>query len=435
MTDEDWAPEFEPVATVGPVDDRPADERGRRPATRWIAALVVAGSVGAVAAALLAGDGDGTATPGTTTEPVAVSVAGSVAGSAAGVPAGRRSVPVTLPPVATIPAEWSVVELGVESAPVPELTSGAWVEWSIEVPGAMAELGRPADVAVLTADGELHVIGLPSGEVRSTFVADAATEGSIALGRDTVAVARFAGLALLTPTASVEPTIEPVEVPRVASRGDTGEFLVSGGRSSITAPERQWIVDGAGDVTDVTGGVFSEFDPWETQFLASGELVATGSAGVVAVDAEGADRELGAGWLVAAGPGHVAVRRCDPPSECEYDLVDAVTTTATPVPLGDLDPYRFWDTSARISPDGRFVLYADWRRLDPSWRLVDLATGSATDLGPLEAIRVADSWAPDGSGVFLIEGAHLVFHSVDGPAAAITGLGAIRSVATRPAAE
>jgi hypothetical protein len=208
---------------------------------------------------------------------------------------------------------------------------------------------------------------------------------------------------------------------------------VSGGRRSITEPERLWIVGSDGSVDDVTGGVFSEFDSWEPRFLASGELVANGPDGVVAVDPDGTSRSIGAGELLGTGARHVALRRCEP--ECSYHVVDAATTTASPVPLGELDAYRYWDTSVRISPDGRFVQYADWRRRDPSWRLIDLATGAAGDLGPLEATRIADAWAPDSSGVFLIDGDRLVFRSVDGPVAAIVGLGAIRSVATRPAAD
>jgi hypothetical protein len=419
---DDWAPEFEPVSTIG-ADGGPVPGR-RRASTRVVFGFVVAGSLIAAAAtaAFLAGDDEGTSRPRATTAVTDTSVAD--------VPA-----PVTPAPATTVSPAWSVVELGVDSPAVPEITEGSWVEWSIEPPGVLAELRRSTEVAVLTADGRLHLIRLPSGDVRSTVVTDVASDGSMALSRDAVAVARFNGLVLLTPTASVAASIRPAEVPDVVSRGDTGEFVVSGGRSSATEPEQRWIVDPAGAVTDVTGGALSEFDPWETRFLASGEFVATGPAGVVAVEVDGTARTLSPGRLVAAGRHHVAVRRCDPSSGCTYHVIDAATGATRPAPLAELDTYRYWDTAARVSPDGRFVLYADWRRVDPSWRLVDLEAASATDLGPLGAIRLADAWAPDSSGVFLIEGEHLVFHPVDGPAAAIVGLGPIRTVATRPATE
>ena len=423
MTD-DWVPEFEPVATVdtgSASGGRPAG-RTRRLSGRSITAIAVTVFVVAAAAVARAIGGDGgVATPDATI---------------ADVPASGPDVvapPVTLAPVETIPPEWSVVQLGVDSVAAPEVTGGAWVEWSIDLPDEMAVIGRPTDVVVLTADGRLHVIELPSGDVRSTFVAGNASEGRVAVSGDAVAVSRFDGLVVLTTDSIEAPAIEPAEVPRVTGRGDSGEFLVSGGRSSITEPERLWVVGSAGSVDDVTGGLFSEFASWEPRFLASGELVANGPDGVVAVDPDGTSRSIGAGELLGTGPRHVALRRCEP--ECSYHVVDAATTTASPVPLGELDAYRYWDTSVRISPDGRFVQYADWRRRDPSWRLIDLGTGAAGDLGPLEATRIADAWAPDSSGVFLIDGDRLVFRSVDGPVAAIVGLGAIRSVATRPAAD
>lgn len=413
MTD-DWAPEFEPVTTVGAPNGGPGPRR--RPSRRLVAALLVAGSVIALAvgAALVAGDDGDTASPDVTTAETVTDAT------------------VTSAPAATIVPEWDVVEVAVDSADVPEIVEGSWVEWSIDLSGVPAKPRRPTDVAVLTADGRLHLIGVPSGDVRSTVVADVASDGSMAVGPEVVAVARFDGVVLLTPTATVEASIRPAEVPDVVSRGDTGDFVVSGGRSSVTDPERRWIVGPEGGVTDVTGGAYSEFDAWETRFLATGEFVATGPAGVVAVDVDGTARTLGPGRLVAAGRHHVGVRRCDPTSGCSYHVIDATTGAARSASLGELDTYRYWDTSARMSPDGRFVLYADWRRVDPTWRLVDLDSASATDLGPLDAIRVADAWSPDSSGVFLVEGEHLVFHSVDGPATAIVGLGAIRSVATRP---
>lgn len=419
MTD-DWAPEFEPVATVEAGPPSEGHPRARRPSGRSIAGITVAVSVVAAAAVALAvGSDDGVATPDAT---IADAPASDVV-----------APPVTLAPVETIPPEWSVVELGVDSAAVPEISGPSWVEWSIDVPDEMAALGRPTDVVVLTADGRLHVIELPSGDVRSTVVADSASEGRVAVSGAGVAVAQFDGLVLLTADSREAPLIEPAEVPRVTGRGDTAEFVVFGGRSSITEPERLWIVGSDGSVDDVTGGVFSEFAPWEQRFLASGELVANGPDGVVAVDPDGTSRSIGAGELLGAGPRHVALRRCEP--ECSYHVVDAATATAAPVRLEELDAYRFWDTSVRISPDGRFVQYADWRRRDPSWRLIDLGTGAAGDLGPLEATRIADAWTADSSGVFLIDGDRLVFHSVDGPVAAIVGLGALRSVATRPAAD
>jgi len=422
VTDDDWVPEFEPVATVeagSPGDGHPTG-RAHRLSTR--SGLAVAVSVVAAAAvALVVGSDDNTATPDAT-----------VADAPATAP-DVLAPPVTLAPVETISPEWSVVELGVDSAAVPDVAPASWVEWSIDVPDALAGLGRPTDVVVLTAEGRLHLIELPSGDVRSTFVAGTASEGRVAVSGDAVAVARFDGLVVLTTETVDAPVIEPAEVPRVAGRGDSGEFVVFGGRSSISGPERQWIIDSDGSVDDVTDGVFSEFASWELRFLASGELVADGPDGVVAVDADGTARPLGPGQLVGAGPRHVAVRRCEP--GCSHHVIDAATATAEPAPIEELDAYRYWDTSVRISPDGRFVQYADWRRHDPSWRLIDLDSGAAADLGPLDATRVADAWASDSSGVFLIDGDRLVFHSVDGSVAAIVGLGEIRSVATRPAAD
>ena len=70
----------------------------------------------------------------------------------------------------------------------------------------------------------------------------------------------------------------------------------------------------------------------------------------------------------------------------------------------------------------------DWA---PEFEPVTTVADAPVTLAPVATVPT--DWAPDGSGVFLIEDEHLVFDSVDGPVAAIAGLGVIRSVVTRSA--
>jgi hypothetical protein len=342
-----------------------------------------------------------------------------------------------------LPSNWSLVELGSADVPLLPLAGPpVWQDWTVPVPGPLREIAAPTEVVVLTAAGRLHLLEFPSGRARSTVVPDVSSDGQLAVSASAIAVPRFADVVLLSgdpteqdATGPAAAELSPNQTPRVVARGGLDEFLVTGGRTGPVGPEQQWLLAADGRVTDVSGGAFAD-DPLRNHvvpaFVGSGELVTNGPGGVEAVAADGSVRSIADGRLVAAGANHVVVRRCDDAGACDHVVVDVATGVAAPAALEVLDRYRYWDFFGRVSPDGRFLQYADWRRERPIWRLVDVASGAVTDLGDAGPMRIADAWAPDSTGVFLADGERLVFHAVDGRVGAIAGLGPIRSVATRP---
>jgi hypothetical protein len=198
--------------------------------------------------------------------------------------------------------------------------------------------------------------------------------------------------------------------------------------------DRQWILDPDGTATEMNDGPFAPLAPfpaWDQRFTPTGELLVDDGDAIVVVDPDGGVRRIDEGRLAASGPRHYVRRMCDG-GRCDYTIVDLSTGQRAAAALGVLDRYRFFDTSVRISPDGRFVQFADWRRERPINRIVDLSAGTTIDAGELRDVRTPDAWATDSSGVFVAGENGVVFRGIDGQVAVIDGLGPLRSVATLP---
>ncbi len=426
-------PEFDPLVVEQVDPGGPGSARS----SRWF--LVAAGVVAIAVAVMIlavprdvadrasdrASDGAATATDTTTTLDTGDRVADGMVPS---------EPPVTLAPVVTAhPIDWTVVDVSDRVPPTVSTASDAarWNTWSIPVPAVVDEIAVPTEVVVLTANGVLHIIELPSGQVRSRAVPSVSTDGQIALGSVVVAVPQFSGVVLVANDGSLVPIdASPTQPPRVVALGALDRFLVTGGRSNADGIEQQWAVETDGTVTEIAQGPFVEATPWDRALLPSGELLVRRGGGVDAIDIDGSVRGIDDGEVVAVGRNHYAVRRCD--SVCDYTVVEVSSGERTVAALTALDDYRFYDTSMRLSPDGRYLQFADWRREQPIVRVVSVADGSVLDAGQLAVIRAPDAWAPDSSGVFTSAGDYLAFRSVDGRVGAVVGLGPIRSVAARP---
>ena len=328
--------------------------------------------------------------------------------------------------------DWTVIDAGDR---VPEIPTGpaseGWTEWSLPTTAFVDGPDAPTEVVVLTDAGVLHRIELPTGMVRSRSVPDVSTNRQIALAGDAVAVPLFSSVAVVADDGSVTTAVAgTTEVPRVVALGSLDRFLVTGGRTEVGEPERQWVVEAVGAVTEVADGPFAAADPVVRHFLPSGELLVRASSGVDAVDVDGAVRRLDDGEMVATGRNHYAIRLCDP--GCGYTVVATATGERRAATLPLFDRYRFYDTATRLSPDGRFVQIADWRREQPEVLLVSVADGAVLNRWVTRSIRNPDAWAPDSSGAFGVADGELSFYAVDGGVTVIDGLGPVRSVAARP---
>ena len=339
------------------------------------------------------------------------------------------------PVVTALPFDATVIDVS-DRAPSMSRDEGidGWTDWSLPASEWMDGFDVPSaatEVVAMTADGVLHRIELPTGTVRSRSVPDVSTNGQIALAGDAVAVPLSSSVAVVADDGSVTTAVAgTTEVPRVVTIGSLDRFLVTGGRTEVGAPERQWVVEAAGAVTEVADGPFAAADPVVRHFLPSGELLVRANSGVDAVDVDGAVRRLDDGEIVATGRNHYAIRLCDP--GCGYTVVETATCERRAATLPVFDRYRFYDTATRLSPDGRFVQIADWRREQPEVLLVSVADGAVLNRWVTRSIRTADVWAADSSGAFGTADGELAFYSVDGRVTVIDGLGPVRSVAARP---
>ncbi len=424
------SPEFDPLMVERTLPDGAAGRPHRHRVNVRVALAVGAVLIAAAAAVIVATTGDEGASADDSEDP-----AGATVDTADTAPS--TAPPATLPPVATSsPVGWSSVD-ATEYAVGPLDVAAGWVEWSIPLPSPLDSLALPVEVVMLTAGGMLHRIELPDGIVRTRSLPAANTDGQIAVTDDAIAIPQPAGVVIARDDGTLATVALATDrVPRVSGFG--ARFVANVERQA-GAPEQWWIIEPDGSVSDVSDGPLGRFGHWDVQFPRSGEVFADAGDGISSVEIDGAGdvavRDVDEGRLVAAGAGRYIAATCDEssPSEaaCDYTLVDRSSEERTPAPLGVLDVYRFWDTSIRISPDGRFAQYADWQRQRPRTMIVDLVDGDVLDAGALGDVVTPDAWVPDGSGVFVLADDGIVFRSVDGRAAVIEGLGDLRSVATR----
>lgn len=405
-----------------PTDVAVRGDRTRRTLIGLVAALALTAAVVMV----VNGPGGGSSS-GEPSPPTTIARSGSTM--------SRSTVPASTTISTMPPPDRSVVAIGSpipDVAAVTDLEIPSWTEWTIPVPDAAARLSVPTEVVALTSDGTLHRIEFPSGRVRSISIERLGAQPELALTQDAIAVMKSNSTLLLSDDRPArELAISDRGLDTITAR--TSDFVISGRQVAFDDPEMFWLLDTDGTLVDVTDGPLADVALWDRSSLPSDEWLATRPGGVYAITDDGAARRLSEGLLLASGVGHIAVERCDEELPCTDVLIDLATGDESPASLGVLDDYRYWDTSTHISPDGRSIHFADWLPVRGVWRIADVASGAAIDLGAIRQIRSADTWAADSSGVFAAAGPLLTFDAIDGTAAAISGMGEIIAIATRPA--
>lgn len=412
------APEFDPLVVESTDSGRRPEHDDRPRSSRGMVPVLVAAVVGAVGLVIV--------------------VVGWSSEQAIGPPA---TTPATTPmelltPVVTArPFGSTVIDVGDDTPTMPSNQDiDGWIDWSLPEPATVAGFGSlraPTEVAAVTADGVLHRIELPSGRVRSRPVPDANARAQIALAADAVAVPQLGDVTIVADDGFLSSFGESTnEVPRVVALGESGRFLVLGGRAAPGDPEQLWLLEADGSVADTPAAAFAEADAWNRQFLPTGELLVHRDGEVAAIAVDGTVRRIDDGEVAVTGRHHYAVRQCS--ERCKYVVVDASTGERAPAELRALDDYRFSDTSAWLSPDGRFLQLVDWQRRQPLAQLISVATGSVVNSWPVDTIRAPGAWGTDSLGYFAATNGALVYYPVDGWATVVEGLGPVRSVATRP---
>jgi hypothetical protein len=443
---DDWLPEpaasaSDTPSSASPVTESPTPGSQNAPSRAQVVAAAGFAAVLLIVGVLALMRDDETSSP---TSSDATSVASTARGTER-----PPSPPVTLPvavgddgaatvvapspgaavsdPDVALPPDVAVVEDG---------RTARWTDWEIDVPTPLDAITVPTELVALSESGFLHRIEFPSGRVRSVFVDTAGGDGQVVVGADAIVVY---GARLLTVLRGDGAPVEQIEVADgvifVQEWPGTGRFIVTTAASSGDSPEQQFVLEPDGALVPAEGRAFDDDVFWARSFLPSGELVVNGPGGVYAIAPDQAVRRVSDGDLLATGTRHLALEECDVTLTCAQVIVDTSTGERVPASLAALVGNRFVDPSTRVSPDGRSVVASDNNRGTGIRQIIDAGTGDAIDIGRVDSIFYADTWAADSSGLFTDQAGLLRFHPREpGDVAVVGQLGRITSIGTRAVA-
>jgi len=355
----------------------------------------------------------------------------------AGAPSDADDAPATAVAVPSLPAA-APIDNGTESATTevtpPTIVVGEparWAEWAVAVPPPLATLTVPTEIVAVSDPNIVHRIEFPSGRVRSLDVAALGPDAQVVVGPDVIAVVAGRDVTMIrdgAPTARV-----PISdgVVNAQPWPGTTSFIVTTSAVSVSIDEQRWILDASGDLLLLDDGLFADVS-YQARFLPSAEIMVNRPGGVYAVAVDQSIRRIGPGDLIANGVSHYAVEECDESLECSQYVIDSTTGTRMPAVLGPVVASAAADPSTRISPDGRYVAFRDYSRGTGVRQIVDVTTGRAIDVSAVDRLVDPDSWAADGSGMFLADDTLRFLVAATGASVALDGFAGISSVITRP---
>ncbi len=300
-----------------------------------------------------------------------------------------------------------------------------WRNGSIDVPTGATNVGSMT-IVVLTADGVLREVDLPSGATRDFDIGDPA---NFSTPQPTVVVGRSATL-VSTPSSRANPAgqpfslvrpgekpleiVVPLQASEIQERPGTDEFVGLGVDLAASSLE-QLTIQADGGLTKVPIGFGPELSRGVLRFDPSGRPLVPDGGGVFVRDGEGTETLVAEGELVSASSHHVLTRTCTVDYVCTGVLVDGVSGAQSTVPLDPDFVPSLDDGSAQVSPDGKWLLYRS-TDLDRTDRVLDLGNGGITSLpggaSNLADLRVNDVWAPDSSGFFRLGDGTLEFYEI-----------------------
>lgn len=307
----------------------------------------------------------------------------------------------------------------------------AWSASAIAVPSPLESIRLPTEVLTITDAGVLQRTEFPTGTVRSLDVSSLGPDTKLAASDDTIVLYGGRIATVVEDDAAVRQFTLPDTVLFAEAWPATRSFVVTL-TSSITAQAERFRLDiDDGSVQPVTAEVADALVLGAGNFLASGDLLVNRPGGVYALASDGVARRIGEGDLLAVGRNHYAIDECDESLNCSQFVVEASSGRRVPALLDGLNQYIV-DPSTRISPDGLAIVTTD-RSRDTGYRqIVDAVDGRRTDIGRLVDIFDSDTWAADGSGLFVEEAGALRFRVQGTGAVTDVVAGRIEALAVRP---
>jgi hypothetical protein len=323
-----------------------------------------------------------------------------------------------------------------DSLPEPERV---WVNTPITLGPRLQAMTVPTQIVVLNADGILHVIDVPTGVLRSIDTGVDRTNLTLVVGDKAIAVASYdrGDVTLVNTDGAVHDVDIPGGAGQIVARAGTNDFIVAPSNWTGNEPPPDVLLAADGTMTQVAEGPLRAYGVWGVRYLpATGEAVVNDSGGTYAISADGRARRLSTGDLIASGDNHVLARECDENLACVHTQIDVTSGERLAVIAPDLEPYRGFDASMSLSPDGSLMTYFDWVNTPLARRLLDFGAGTSVVVDSVDQYGGNTAWAADSSGIFVIDQRRLVlYEKATGERIEVipgTDLGDVVAVAARP---
>jgi hypothetical protein len=405
-----------PGPATQPLGDRTAPEVGdrdppvspRRRSRRIAAVAVVAIVLAVVAAVLLRGDDpvepvDAATVVDESRPPVdtaAAAVPGTMLDAVSAELAARSAAEERA-------AAGAMARSGAAGGLTPEVAVAgevpAWTEWTVEVGAPISRIGTATEVVMLTSGGVLHLLELPTGDVRTIVVPEPNRDWKLAVSDAAVVVYDQRDVVVIRDDRPVQRLETPESLLFVQPWPSTSSYIATMTASPALDAERIVLDVDTGSVRPLSGEVADALRFGAASFLATGEMLVERAGGIYAIGIDGQARRLDDGGLLAVGRHHYGLETCDGALRCADVVVDTRTGERVPAELTALAPAGFVDPSSHISPDGRSVVFTDATRGTGFRQILDAASGQRVDIGRLRGLFTPDTWAADSSGVFTLD--------------------------------
>lgn len=279
----------------------------------------------------------------------------------------------------------------------------------ISLPPVLARMSVPTEVLLLSDDGVLHTVSLPSGQVRSVPLGSPDANGGfggqdIAVAPDAAAVPLGDGLAIVPRTSPVATIVDGSELPAegfgvfgwsVGRDGATRFSLVS--YSGSGSPRTFQVgLDGTVEPADQTDDPTSLF---ATLLAPDGSSYVNDAGGVYAVESDGSARRIDDGQLRGASATNLLLRTCTADLVCGDVVVDKQTAERRDVATGVIPDELSYYGVLDLAPDGSAVSGIIDEDGTQERVVVDLSTGEQVVM-PTSSWNNATRWAADSSGIF-----------------------------------
>lgn len=418
-----------PADRSGELDPEPPEHRSVT--RRLLLPTAAVATVGVVLVAVLAWPDGGS---GDASEPVATASATPTTLS-------------TLPPAST--SEPTTTAEPVDAEPASDDVPNAPPLVQIprdDLPPAVAASAVSTEVVVVTDEGELVSIGLPTGEV--TERVDLGLSRSSQFGNEPgnlvtspdAALYSIGNELVLVPTGG-----SPVAIDRDEFRGrDTTNppavfpfgWTTDVGGSNVfvvisfdsIGRQREWLVNDSGAVSPAPAQRSGSF---ARPIYSLGRRFIDDAGGAYRVDANGDSNRVSDGQILAISQTRLLLRECNANRVCttvlrDYDGNEVRVVNLPPT----FQPFFF---AAALSPDGGAISFSD-PTFSGERTIIDLDSGE-TLLFTEQAREVAQpAWAADSSGIFTFgadDGIRFLDRSTGDEYSFAADIGEIRAIATR----